>query len=124
MADLFLQLIECKKSDFDQQSDMATKLIMLDLLKYLDKEKVSFERVKRKLNEGRDPAKIVRDVFGDDKQKGGKGYQGKSDLDIFRFLFADGLVKLLDEKSRKQVKNTLSTVGGTSSGSPYISVVY
>ena len=109
MADLFLQLIECKKSDFDQQSDMATKLIMLDLLKYLDKEKVSFERVKRKLNEGRDPAKIVRDVFGDDKQKGGsKGYQGKSDLDIFRFLFADGLVKLLDEKTRKQVWSTKS----------------
>ena len=86
---------------------MASKLILLEFLKYITgTAKTSFSRIQDKL-ERMDHAKLSREIFGEKEKKGfgkSKGYQGKSDLDIHRELFETGLVRLLSKDSKQQRK--------------------
>ena len=70
-------MAQCVKTKHSTDADTPTKMIILAFIKYVvEKEKYSFDRVQRKLREGRDPAKLTKDVFGD-KSRGSKGYQAR-----------------------------------------------
>ena len=95
------------KQNHPQHEEVASKLILLEFLKYITgTAKTSFSRIQDKL-ERTDHAKLSRDIFGEKEKKGfgkSKGYQGKSDLDIHRDLFETGLVRLLSKDSKQQRK--------------------
>jgi len=107
VMDSMEKLTDVTKQNHPQHEDVASKLILLEFLKYITgTAKTSFSRIQDKL-ERTDHAKLSRDIFGEKEKKGfgkSKGYQGKSDLDIHRDLFETGLVRLLSKDSKQQRK--------------------